>query len=292
MDALLVALGVICGTLIWLGNRRILDGGGRAVAFGFWVALSGAVISGILALALGQPLDDPVVWGLGALVALGYGVGYCLIAMHCLRIGPAGPTVAMNNMGLVWPVALGALWLQPRPFTNELGAGLVLVLGSLIAFAFNRPTDGNPANTRSVSLRWLIWAVLCWVLSGLCMTGQLVASIHDPAKPLALICAFNCISAAILAAAILRLGQTQLRGNELIFGSVNGALQVAIAFAVLTVLPRLGPELVLPFVIAGPAVIMLLLARVLYRERLSRTACLACTLGVAGLVALSLAMTK
>ena len=111
----LIGIAVVCATLIWPINRWVMHNSGRSEAYGFWLSLSAAFVSGCAALILAQSLRQPIVWATGAMMGFAFASGYCLVVMYCLRIGPVGPTVAINNMGLVWPIVLGALCVKPHP---------------------------------------------------------------------------------------------------------------------------------------------------------------------------------
>ena len=109
MSILLISIAIIGATLIWPLNRSVMRNGGRMEVYGFWVALTSAIVSGCVALTIGQSLFHLTVWRIGAAMGIASGIGYSLIIMYCLRIGPIGPTVVMNNMGMVWPVVRGNL---------------------------------------------------------------------------------------------------------------------------------------------------------------------------------------
>jgi len=101
MSVLLISIAVIGATLIWPVNRWVMHNGGRSESYGFWFSVSAALISGCAALIVGQSLCQPIVWAIGVVIGFAFATGYCLVIMYCLRIGLVGPTVAMNNMGLV-----------------------------------------------------------------------------------------------------------------------------------------------------------------------------------------------
>ena len=104
MSVVLLTIAVIGATLIWPVNRWVMRSGGRTVTYGFWVSASAAVVSGCLGLALGQLPLQPVVWAIGCMIGFAFATGYCLVAMHCLKIGPVSPTVAMVPMTApAWP---------------------------------------------------------------------------------------------------------------------------------------------------------------------------------------------
>ena len=134
MSVLLISIAVISATLIWPVNRWIMHNGGRAEVYGFWFSVTAAFVSGFVAITMGQSLCQPIVWGIGAVIGFAFCTGYCLVIMYCLKIGPFGPTVAINNMGLVWPVVLGALWLKKHPLSGWGIMGVALVILSLVSF--------------------------------------------------------------------------------------------------------------------------------------------------------------
>ncbi|MFH1009172.1 MAG: hypothetical protein V1800_16985 [Candidatus Latescibacterota bacterium] len=285
MSVLLISIAVIGATLIWPVNRWIMHNGGRSEAYCFWLSATAALVSGCSALALGQSLRQPTVWAIGAVIACAFVLGYCRLIMYCLKIGPVGPTVAMNNMGLVWPVVLGAIWLKPHPLGGWATAGVALVSLSLVSFGFSKRGSSSPAQTSRISPRWFLSASLGWVLAGISMTAQLAGSISAPSSPFAIVFAFMAISAVIQAPSVLRLRGTWFRRKEMLAGMGNGTLSAIIGASTLIALNYVGPEVVFPFTIAAPVILVLILGRFLYHERLDGPACL---LGIAGLIGLSL----
>lgn len=285
MSVLLIGIAVVGATLIWPINRWIMHSGGRSEAYCFWLSVTAAIVSGCAALALGQSLRQPVVWAIGAVIGCAFVLGYCGVIMYCLRIGPVGATVAMNNMGLVWPVVLGAVWLKPHALGGWATAGVALVSLSLVLFGFSKRGSSSPAQTSHISTRWFLSAFLGWVLAGISMTAQFVGSIYASNSPFAIVFAFMAISAALLAPSVLKLRGTWFRRKELLAGVGNGALSAIIGGATLIALNYVGPEVVFPFTVAAPVILVLILGRFLYDERLDGPACL---LGIGGLIGLSL----
>lgn len=107
---------------------------------------------------LRQSMLQPQVWTIGAVMGLASTLGYWLVMMHCLKIGPIGPTVAMNNMGMLWPVLLGSLWLKPQPLSGQLmlGLGLVSFAMSVMGFGSSRGNASGGLPVSTMSLRWFL----------------------------------------------------------------------------------------------------------------------------------------
>lgn len=288
MSFLLISIAVIGATLIWPINRWIMHNGGRSKVYGFWLSASAAFASACAALILGQSLRQPTVWAIGAVIGFAFAIGYCLVIMYCLRIGPVGPTVAMNNMGLVWPVVLGALWLKPHPLNGWLIMGVVLVGLSLLAFGFSKHGSTPRTQASAVSLRWVLWAFLGWILAGISMTAQLIGSLYAYNSPFAVVFAFTTTSAAILAPFVIRPHKDWSSRKEMFAGMANGVFTALIGAATLTALNYVGPEVVFPFTVAAPLILVLMLGQFLYHEHLDRLGWSACFLCVGGLVGLSL----
>lgn len=286
MGMLYVGLSVVSSTLMWPVNRWAGRSGADTEAFGFWIGLWAALISGVATVITGQRLDLPVLWGLGALVGVSFGFGYCIALMRCLATGPLGPSAVMNNMGMLWPVVVGAAWLAPHRMAPVAWVGLALVVASLGLYGLSRPTGSD---ARKASLRWAAWGVVAWVCAGVSMTAQLAASIWAPGQSFALV--FTSLSST----AVFLLVYTRVRGRPLVrrrlvaAGAMQGVLQVVSVSTVQLALQTLHAELVYPFAIGLPIVLALLMGRLFYRERIDAVGWVASVLGVAGLVALSVA---
>ena len=278
-----MAVAVVIAVLIWPINRSVMQRGGSSRLFGFWIAASGAIVSAPIAFGTGQVHFTAEVWCIGAAIGIAYALGYCLIVMHCLRIGPTGPTVALNNMGLVWAAAAGILWLKPRPITPIMAFGFVAVLVSLALFGTG--ARGNNGSHRA-SRRWLGLALAGWVFAGISMTSQAVAGAWYPSLPFGMVF-IDTLTAAILLAPVARSeGRPWFSSPETIGGIASGVINTLGVAATLSALQGLTPQLVFPFTIAGPMVVVQALGHFAYKERLGPAGWLACALGIAGLVAL------
>ncbi|MBT9147630.1 MAG: hypothetical protein DDT32_01392 [Syntrophomonadaceae bacterium] len=288
MSVLLISIAVIGATLLWPVNRWIMHNEGRPKVYGFWLSIVAAFVSGCAALIMGQSLCQPIVWAIGGAIGFAFATGYCLVIMHCLRIGPVGPTVAMNNMGMLWPVVLGALWLTPHPLSGLMIIGIILVILSLVSFGLSKRDSTSLIQTAGISTRWILWAFLGWVLAGISMTAQLVGSIYASNSPFAVVFAFTTTSAVILAPSVIRLRNRWFNRKEMLAAIANGVLLPIIGAATLTALNYVGPEVVFPFTAAAPLILMLILGQFLYHEYLDKLGWLACFFGVGGLVFLSL----
>lgn len=285
LSVLLLTATVVLATLLWPVNRWAVNHGGRPEGFGLATALTAAAVSIPLAIALGQSLADPAVWAVGATIGIAFAVGYFMVIMHCLKIGPTGPTAAVNNMGLVWPVVVGLLWPEPRALGVGALGGLALVVLGLGLFGIGSSRTPGDAG---LSRRWVGWVLLGWLLAGISMTAQYVGTVLVPDRPLALTAAFYTVAALVLAGIAIQGRRFPLSRVEVGAGAVNGLISAAAIITTLLALRYARAELVFPVTVAMPILLVLVLSAAVYRERLSRLAWAACLTGGTGLVLLTL----
>ena len=286
-----VFIAVLGAVATWPVHRWVMHHGGRPTVYGFWLCIGMTISSGSVALATKQNLANSVVWATGCVVGICFSVGFCLVIMYCLRIGPAGPTVAMNNMGMVWPVVLGALWLRPHPINAWLQCGVIMVIVSLICFGFSRPGSSDSGQTTEMSARWVFWAFIGWVFAGISMTAQLIGGIHASDSLIAIVFVWSVTGVLVLLPLVIGHGRTWLERKEVIAGMTAGVLNTMTGVGVLKALRYVDAEVVFPFVLAIPIVLMLLAGQFIYRERLNRLGWSACVFGVVGLTGLLLGQT-
>jgi multidrug transporter EmrE-like cation transporter len=286
LNFILLLVPVILSTLIWPVSRWVMLKDGRTDAYGFWISISGAIAAGFLGLAMGQSYSGQALWWVGLMIAFAFAVGFCLIINYCLKIGPTGPTVAANNMGLVGPVIVGLLWPTSRVFTLLIGAGLGLVVLALVGFGVG-PTL-SVANQQRMSSRWAILVFLGWLLAALSMTGQYIGSVLAPTQPLTLVSVFFAFAALILLPFMLRYRRAWFRKNEFIGGLVQGPCQAVSIYVSLLALQRMGAQIVFPVTVLAPVMAVLLLSGFVYKERLHPITWISCVVGVSGLALLAL----
>ena len=242
-----------------------------------------------MSFAYGEEIPAADVLAISGVMALGHVMGYWLAIMHCLRIGPAGPTAAMNNMGLAVPVVLGAVWLQPHTISVPVAAGVAAVLLSFVCMGFAKSSPSNGITTgRTITTKWLIYAFAGWFLAGVAMTSHAAAGLRAPRSPFAITFVVWSIATCILA--VLNVGDKKFftRRRELAAGLSSGVLMCVTSISILGALRSFGPEVVFPISMGGAVVLVLLLGKVVFREHLRPAGWLACILGVIGIVLLSL----
>ena len=190
----LLIVPVILSTVIWPLNRWVVRGGGRNEVYGFWISLFGALTAGLLSLVLGQGFTNRALLPLGLMVGFAFAVGFCLIINYCLKIGPTGPTVAANNLGLVGPVIVGLFWPKALSISLLTVVGFGLAAIALVTFGLSsyQAKTENP-----ITPRWAFLVFWGWLLAAVSMTGQYLGSVLVPESPFALVCIFFIASTLI-----------------------------------------------------------------------------------------------
>jgi drug/metabolite transporter (DMT)-like permease len=291
MNAFLLAAGVIGATGFWIVNRWAERSGARTEAYRFWLLLFSTLFSGPLAYHFGQSLQGSLLWTCGSIVGLAFSASLALM-MFGLKMGPSGPVVASNNMGLLWPVLISVLWLNPGRPTAALITGIVLVCAALLILSFSpvekdEQQEGSADHARLSAGKWAATLFLLWILAGISMGTQSIAATMAPGLPLAFSFVLNLVALCTVLPFFLLRQPLQIRRCELLPGIVQGVLQVSTMACVFLAIPRIGAEIVFPFVVASPIILMLFVGHFVFHERITRPALAGCVLGTLGLVLLA-----
>jgi drug/metabolite transporter (DMT)-like permease len=284
-NQLLLAVVVVASTAFWPCSRWALKRKARPEVMGVIASVVTAVCVACICRAAGKPPASPPAVFYGVLTALFSTTGFYLIIFRCLTVGPSGPTVTMNNLGLLWPVALSLACAggtaRPSAFVY---AGLVATVASLVCMAFNR-ADG--AEARRAGRQWFKLVFLGWVLSGLSLTCQFLASARAPGMGFQFTCIVYTGVAFLLALRLLFMRVAAVAKEEVLAGLFNGVSFVVAVPLTQVLLARISAAIVFPVAVASPIVIMLLVGHFIYRERLNAAGWVASVLGVVGIVLLT-----
>lgn len=282
-DTIILIAVVLLSTAMWPLNRWAVRRGARPVAVGIVISAVAALLGVAIALAMGSPLAVMPALALGAAAGVAYAIGFVLIILHCLKIGPAGPTVLVNNLGMVWPIAISMVFFArgiPRLWQ---WVALACIALTLALTAANR---GGGQST-PVSRRWAMWVLAGWVFSGISQGCQYLSSRWAPQAPLAYVVSLYCVSFGVLLAVSAVRGGRIPRRDEIIAGAATGAMLALGISLTIRLLTTMSAVVVLPVTVVGPIVLMLLIAHALLKERLSAVGWIAGCLGILGIVLLS-----
>jgi len=280
---LLVALVTVM-TAMWPINKFATERGARPEALGLVTSFSGLILSVGYLLAAGAGWGNWKVWLLGLLGGFAYAMGFFVLITACLKIGPTGLTTVMNNMGLIGPVLIGLIFFdEARNFSLWTGVGFSAILTSLVLIAAK--TSGK---RRDVSLKWFRMAFGGWLLSCMSLGCQYLSSRVDPNSYLL------CSVAYFVSAFLILLALTFFRFRsgpgpiELLAGIPSGLLASLETPLSMYLVARLRAVVLYPISVTLPMLLVLLISKIFFKERLGWTGGLACVLGTAGIVLLNL----
>jgi len=286
MGWLLLVIVVAGSTAIWPVGRWALREDGKSIVVGFWVSLTVGLMC-LVGVVLGSEWRGaPVgVWLAGGTMAVAYAFGFWICTMRALQIGPAGPTVTVNNMAMVAGVLYTMFVLVPGRAGAWTVAGLVGVCVTLLLLGLGRPAaDGTH---RATGALWTRLIAIGGAFSCLSFMAQAHAgTLYPDQKYLFGMTAFGGSAVLLLPLMLQRPARFLLR-HERLGGVTLGALNGGMLPLSLTVIRQIGAEVALPVTVAMPILLVLLIGRVFYHERLSPAAWVACVLGAVSVAALA-----
>jgi drug/metabolite transporter (DMT)-like permease len=246
---------------------------------GFWISLTAGVLSLAVLIVRGVPAPALAVWVAGCIFAVAYAVGFIILIMRCLQIGPSGPTVAINNSAMVFGVLYGVLWLDPHTPNTWILAGAIGVFAALAMIGLGgRP---NPSDAHPVGRAWLPLVLLGGAFSGVSFMVQTHVGLRHPGLEdgLWLVSLGFGQSAVILLLSAVRDPRILWRRRRERFGGMALGVSNAVGLPLtLLAFRHLGSEIVLPVSVTTPMVLVMVLGSVLYRERLTRLTWAGCLL--------------
>ena len=282
---LLLVIIVAAATAIWPVGRWALSGDGKASVMGFWVSVVAAVIAWVDVLVRGEAVGVGPVWAVGALFGVAYSVGFILLIMRCLQIGPVGPTVTVNNMAMVCGVVYGIAWLGSGAASATTIAGVAGACAALVLIGVGRSKEGETG--RAASGRWLAYVLMGGALSGLSFIAQTYIGTRQAEHGKLFVAAGFLVSALILAPAMLREGGAIRGRREGIGGLLIGTINAVVLPLTVAAIGRLGAHIVLPVTVASPILLVLVIGRVFYGERLRRPVWIGCIIGSVSILLLA-----
>lgn len=222
---------------------------------------------------------------LAAALGVAHAYGFWLCIMRALQIGPAGPTVTINNMAMVAGVLYGLLALAPTRPTAWTVAGLAGICTALLLLGFGRPAEN--AVHRAAARRWGRLVAVGGAFSCLSFVAQThVGALHPAYKYLFGAAGFD-LAALLLLPPMLRRPASFRRRGERLGGLALGVTNAMILPLTLMAIRQVGAEVALPITLASPILPMLVIGRVFYKERLSAAAWIACVLGALSVAAVA-----
>ena len=286
MSWLLLFTIVLLGTSVWPLGRWALKADGEPIVVGFWVSLTVAVACAVGAALTGDWRGAPAgVWVAAGLMSVAYAVGFWICVMRALQIGPAGPTATVNNMAMAAGVLYGLVFLTPGRATALTWVGLAGVCAALVLLGLGKPSANGLHKTAGA--RWARLVTAGGAFSCLSFVIQAHVGTLYPAHKFVFGAAAFGLSALLLLIPMLRQPELFRLRHERLGGLVLGAVGAVSMPLTLVTIRQLGAEVVLPVTVATPILLVLIIGRVFYKERLSTAAWIGCVLGALSVAALA-----
>lgn len=286
MSGLLLIILVLMGTAIWPLARWALKADGEPVVVGFWVSLTVALACAAGTALTGDWRGAPSgVWVAGGLMSVAYAVGFWICVMRALQVGPAGPTATVNNMAMAAGVLYGLFFLTPDRATFLTWTGLAGVCAALVLLGLGKPSKNGVH--RTTGTRWARLVAAGGAFSCLSFVIQAHVGTVYPGHKFAFGLVAYSLSALLLVAAMLRRPERFRLRHERLGGVVLGAVNAASMPLTILTIERLGAEVVLPVTVAAPILLVLIIGRIFYKERLSTAVWIGCVLGALAVTALA-----
>jgi drug/metabolite transporter (DMT)-like permease len=265
---LLLIAAVIGSTVLWPVGRWGLQGDGRATVMGFWISLTMGLVSLIGWLTRGELRVPGAVWIAATLLGVAYAIGFCMLIMHCLKIGPAGPTVTINNLAMVCGVLYDVMYLRPMGMPDW--RVIVGAVGTCLALVLIGRGSREPSMKKIVPRAWLPMVLIGGAFSGLSFITQTYMGRVQPAHSFAYLAIGSFFSALLLLPTLLREPVLWTRSRERLAGITIGAVSSTGMLVTLAAFKYFSSAVVLPVTVVTPVVLVLLIGQVVYKEKLSR----------------------
>jgi drug/metabolite transporter (DMT)-like permease len=277
---------VLFATAIWPLGRWALRDSKEPSIVGFWVSITVAVVD-VIAVVLYEgdipPIDVVIA---GVLLAIAYAFGFWKFIMRALQIGPAGPTATINNMAMAAGVLYGILALSPTSASLWSWLGLSGVCIALLMLGLAK--KGDVVGEHAISAPWIRLVALGGALSCLSFISQThVGTLYPDFK-----FTYGAIGFGIAALILfprgqlgtLSLGSSQEKVGGLLLGVMNATMQPLTLYS----MKEFGAQVVLPVSVATPIVLILIIGRIYYKERLSLLALFGCLVGAVSVTVLAI----
>ncbi len=226
-------------------------------------------------------------WNSGYLpYSIGFAVSYTVanvFTVLAIATGSISLTALVMKYSLVLPTVYGII-LGENPSVFII-AGIVLLIISM--YLINKPLKGE-----AFSLKWLIFALLALFGNGMCSVTQKMHQqvFNEDFKTEFMIVALavSFTVSVILAVSVEQKSTVQYTKAGFIPAILCGLLNGAVNLFVMILNNRIPASVMFPLISAGGIIVVYLISRVFYREKLSKFQSVGLLFGIVSVVLLSL----
>ncbi len=226
-------------------------------------------------------------WNVGYLpYSIGFAVSYIaanVFAVLAIATGSVSLSSLIIKFSLLLPTAYG-LFLG-EGISNFFVVGMVLLIASMILI--NKPEKGE-----KFSFKWLIFALLSFLGNGMCsvtqkMHQQQFATAYKNEFMIVAL-AVSVIVSVILALCVERKNTVHYAKVGFIPAALCGLFNGTVNLFVMILNNRIPASLMFPLISAGGIIIVYLISRFFYKEKLSKSQFIGLLVGIASVVFLNL----
>jgi len=189
--------------------------------------------------------------------------------MHCLKIGPSGLTITINNSAMVFGIIYSFVYLKPEVPGILVFIGIAGVLVAIALMGISKDADINKQFNYS---RWYKLVIIGGLFSAVSFMTQAHVAYTYPGAFNTIVYNFwaQSLSSIILLTISLVRKKSIFRKREMIAGCSNSFLNLGSGIVALLAIGIYGSAIAFPVIICVPVVVMIFIGRFVYGEKLQR----------------------
>jgi len=267
---LYLVLGVIGQISIWPISKWGLKQNGVESVLGFWNTLGMSIIACIILYVSDIDFLVPDLIVAGCIMSIVYSIGFLIIIMHCLKIGPSGLTITINNSAMVFGIIYSYVYLRPEVPGILVFIGIAGVLFAIALIGISKETDINKQFNYP---RWYKLVIIGGLFSAVSFMTQAHVAYTYPGVLNTIIYNFwaQSLSSMILLTISLVRKNSIFRKREMMAGCSNAFLNLGSGVVGFLAIGIYGSAIVFPVTVCVPIIVMIFIGRFVYGEKLQKT---------------------
>ena len=231
-----------------------------------------------------QPLNisKPVV-----LLAVAGGIGGAVayfFFLNALRIGNYALSISIYTMTFLNPVVFSVIFWK-SPVTTLIALGIIsIIIGIILISAAGSTPESQKTG---LYLKWIIFLAASFFLTGVPQISQ-AAAVRLIAINIWFYLLLAFLSGALVFMLFFAFKKVRIPLKVFSFGALAAAGSVAGNFFTMKALTRLSEPIVFPVIQAGPIIGAVMISIYFFREKIKPLAYLGITLGLAGIILLTM----
>lgn len=267
---LCLVLGVIAGVSIWPINKWGLKQNGVESVLGLWNTLGMSIMAFIILYVNNIDFLVPGLILAGCVMSIAYSIGFLIIIMHCLKIGPSGLTITINNSAMVFGIIYSYVYIKSEVPGILVFIGIAGVLAAIAFMGISKEADINKQFNYS---RWYKLVIIGGLFSAVSFMTQSHVAYNYYGALNTIIFSFwaQSLSSIILLIVSLVRKNSIFRKREMIAGCSNAFFNLGSGVVCFLAIGIYGSAIVFPVIVCVPIIVMLFIGHFVYGEKLQKT---------------------